>query len=60
MHIDLENYDFKSYLVEIGLDKKYANMVSVVEILKEEIKDIKEDDEFRLTKEGIYNRNGLI
>ena len=34
MHIDLENYDFKSYLVEIGLDKKYANMVSVVEILK--------------------------
>lgn len=60
MHIDLENYDFKSYLIEIGFKEKYARMVSVVEILKEEIKDIKEDDEFRLTKEGIYNRNGLI
>ena len=42
MHIDLENYDFKSYLIEIGFNEKYARMVSVVEILKEEIKDSKE------------------
>ena len=49
MHIDLENYDFKSYLIEIGFNEKYARMVSVVEILKDEITEIKEDDEYRLT-----------
>ena len=58
--MDLENFDFKSYLIEIGLDEKYAKMPTVIEVLKNRLKEVKEDDEFEITDCGIFYKNGVI
>ena len=58
--MDLENFDFKSYLIQIGLEEKYAKMPVVIEVLKNRLKVVKEDDEFEITDNGIYYRNGMI
>ena len=58
--MDLENFDFKSYLIKIGLEEKYAKMPVVIEVLKNRLKVVKEDDEFEITDNGIYYRNGMI
>ena len=58
--MDLENFDFKSYLIKIGLEEKYAKMPAVIEILKTRLKEIKEDDEFEITDRGIFHKEGII
>ena len=58
--MDIENFDFKSYLIKIGLDEKYAKMPAVIEILKLRLKEIKEDDEFEISDTGIFYKDGII
>ena len=58
--MDLENFDFKSYLMKIGLEEEYAKMPAVIEVLKARLKDIKEDDEFEVTDTGIFYKEGII
>ncbi len=58
--MDLENFDFKSYLIQIGLEEKYAKMPVVIEFLKNRLKEVKEDDEFEITDRGIFYKNGVI
>ena len=57
--MDLENFDFKLYLIKIGLEEKYAKMPAVIEILKTRLKEIKEDDEFEITDRGIFHKEGI-
>ena len=58
--MDLENFDFKSYLIKIGLEEKYAKMPTVIETLKTKLKEVKEDDEFEIKNNGIYYKEGII
>lgn len=58
--MDLENFDFKSYLIKIGLEEKYAKMPTVIETLKTKLKEVKEDDEFEIKDNGIYYKEGII
>ena len=60
MGLDLENFDFKSYLVSIGYPEKYSSMPAVIEILKTRLKTVKEDDEFELTERGIIYKEDAI
>lgn len=60
MGLDLENFDFKAYLIKIGYKEEYAGMPAVIEILKTRLKTVKEDDEFELTDRGIIYKEDAI